>query len=172
MVTLTGHEPLKIDLNCKYKSLHVFIPKNLEPLILDRLIELFDWLSKHHEVRSVFLRPEENKITCEPYIHGMRKQTPEAGLELIKDYIDKIQTIGKALLTLPQIFITDFSEGANNFALEIGLMSDIRIANKDARFRTNHIEFGFLPVCALTEVYPGLEQIIQYWLVGCSEIRR
>ncbi|MBT7609419.1 MAG: enoyl-CoA hydratase/isomerase family protein [Bacteriovoracaceae bacterium] len=153
MSPLFNYRTLNTRLDKKTKSLNIKLnflegEEFYTNEMISELDQLFNWLAGHLEIQSVIF----SSITSH-FSRGINLKSFTVPGEDDKDLIEKInsafsklRSFNRAMMLLPQVFIIDYSMGAQASGFEFGIGADLRLANKNCKMSLCTLDRGLLPM--------------------------
>lgn len=141
--------------NIKVSLDHVVTQKNQQSINLEVLFELeamLRWCSSQVSIQSILI-----ESTTPLFSHGLENIQNYSEEKLLKIH-EKCLSIQQLILNSPQTIIVDYSDGANNIAIDLFAAADYKIARHGASFRWNYHELGLpnLGSCFLLKEFMGV----------------
>jgi enoyl-CoA hydratase/carnithine racemase len=132
--------------------------------MLFELESLLAWASGRTEINSLIFASRQGKFS----IGVDRNKLASYSLNQLEKFSVKLQKITHALRLMPQTVVMDLGEGAMNWALELSLGADIRIASEKVNVSFNHLELGLAPASGAlslisNSVSPG---VLRSWILS------
>lgn len=139
---------------------------NLE--LLFEIESLLSWTQPKVEITSVLFKSSSAFFSpgfCE-------EKLPHYSSSQIIKIQNKIFQLIQFMHQMPQTIIFDLQKGAKNWALELSLGADIRMAHQEGEFSFNHQLFGLIPasggISFLRQIVPM--SFAQKWIASAESI--
>ncbi|OFZ12655.1 MAG: hypothetical protein A2X86_15145 [Bdellovibrionales bacterium GWA2_49_15] len=142
LLSLT-HFELRLDKEIKTLWISPTGPSNLEltPGNVLELEQIWNWLTSHIEISAVVLQSPTGKFASGANL----TQIAQMSLEELRAFQERLQRVIYAAFFLPQTIIYDIGEGAKDFAAELALLADIRLARNTSHLHFDHLQKGLVP---------------------------
>ena len=173
MISIFNYNTLRVCLNKETKSIDIklYRPHYNNAINMEMIIELesvFNWLTGHMEVQSVYLTGEADLFSS-----GLDKsEIVKMSHDKLRQMLLRIQKITYSLFFLPQTIVVDFKNRAQGVAVEMTAGADIRLAKTKAVILLDHLSKGMIPVSGgigiLGEVIS--KNFIRSWILSSRPI--
>lgn len=122
------------------KSIHINQAETNDFLSLNILRELqalFEWIEDHIEINSIWLTL--------PRIELKKNDLHNAKLVDLEEYTVLVCELIEKMYALPQTIIVDMGENCDNFAFDLAMAADTRVAHQNINCSLNHQSLGLIP---------------------------
>ncbi|MCB9092095.1 MAG: enoyl-CoA hydratase/isomerase family protein [Halobacteriovoraceae bacterium] len=116
-------------------------PEIENAMTIETLFELesiISWASSKIEIHSILINSSAPLFSIGISQSDLKKYNLDKVMKVRK----KLWDVQKLMLSIPQITVIDFAEGANNLSLEFGFAADLRLASLTSQFKFNNLELG------------------------------
>jgi len=173
MFQLFNYTTLSTKLEKSTRSLHITLNRPdrnnaLHQEMLFELESLLAWCTARVEINSIYID------SCTSYFSpGLEAEAlPGMSAQQLEKLSARLHKIIFALMQMPQTVIVDLGDGAANWAMELALGADIRIASVNAELKFDHTRFGLVPAAGgmsfLSHLVPA--GFARAWLATGSNI--
>ncbi|MBI2520295.1 MAG: enoyl-CoA hydratase/isomerase family protein [Bdellovibrio sp.] len=105
------------------------------------LEQIWTWLTNHIEISTVVMQSQTGKFASGANL----AQITQMSLEELRVFQERLQRVIYAAFFLPQTIIYDLGEGGKDFAAELALLADIRVARNTCHLHFDHLQKGLVP---------------------------
>jgi enoyl-CoA hydratase/carnithine racemase len=119
--------------------------------LLFELNSLLNWCMNHIEVKSIIIKSTTSKFSQGLDAEHLKKLKSKH----VEKIVESLYQVQLTCLKLPQTIILDYQEGASNIGIELGLVSDFKLAHVNAKFNANHFELG-IPLFSTSSILRNL----------------